>query len=199
MNKCSIEQTKQKIDLYYTVRSKIPELFENANPKLPHMRKMMDVIYLIALPKLTKNMNRVTMFKVRKYVPSNEYDFLSYYSHIINLVELRLKEDYFLGNIIILDMQNVPLEMVGKNPLNLSLKLTTIYKNVAKSPLEAIYIINYPPFVGHLLFIFQICLSRKIFERIRIIESVETLQELVGKEILPVEYGGEEKSLEELN
>ena len=34
LNKFSIEKTKQKIDMYYTIRSITPELFEVSNPKL---------------------------------------------------------------------------------------------------------------------------------------------------------------------
>ncbi|RZC41748.1 hypothetical protein BDFB_011703 [Asbolus verrucosus] len=116
LNKCSIERTKVNIDLYYTARSKIPEFFENVNPKSTHMRKMMDTVYLITLPKLTKNMSRVTVFKVRDSALMGEFDHSSYHSNVIRLVE-----------------------------------------------------------------------------------NLKTLQELVGKEILPVDYGGEEKSLEELN
>ena len=34
LNKFSIEKTKVKIDMYYTIRSITPELFEVSNPKL---------------------------------------------------------------------------------------------------------------------------------------------------------------------
>jgi hypothetical protein len=42
LNKFSIEKTKQTIDMYYTIRSMIPDFFENNNPKLPHMKQFMD-------------------------------------------------------------------------------------------------------------------------------------------------------------
>lgn len=39
LNKFSIEKTKQKIDNYYTIRSKIPDVYDDCNPKLPHMQR----------------------------------------------------------------------------------------------------------------------------------------------------------------
>ncbi|RZC39700.1 hypothetical protein BDFB_012916 [Asbolus verrucosus] len=44
LNKCSIEKTKQKVDMYYTIRSLIPDLYDDSNPKLPHLQKYMDVL-----------------------------------------------------------------------------------------------------------------------------------------------------------
>ena len=43
LNKYSIEKTKQKIDLYYTIRSLLPDIFDNVNPKSSQMRHFMDV------------------------------------------------------------------------------------------------------------------------------------------------------------
>jgi hypothetical protein len=40
MNKFSIEKTKQKIDMYYTMRSVIPDLY--CNPKSPQIKDYMN-------------------------------------------------------------------------------------------------------------------------------------------------------------
>ena len=43
LNKYSIEKTKQKIDMYYTVRSVLVDIFENSNPRSSVMRHFMDL------------------------------------------------------------------------------------------------------------------------------------------------------------
>lgn len=42
VNKCSIEQTKQKMDMYYTIRHLMPEIYEHSNMNLSHMKKVAD-------------------------------------------------------------------------------------------------------------------------------------------------------------
>lgn len=41
-NKFSIERTKERIDMYYTIRELVPEFYKNTNPKLPHMKFMLN-------------------------------------------------------------------------------------------------------------------------------------------------------------
>lgn len=41
-NKFSIEITKQKLEMYYTIRSLMPEFYEGINPKLLKMRSNFD-------------------------------------------------------------------------------------------------------------------------------------------------------------
>jgi hypothetical protein len=44
LNKFSIEKTKEKIDMYYTIRTVVPDLFQDNNPKLPHMKRLFDTM-----------------------------------------------------------------------------------------------------------------------------------------------------------
>lgn len=43
-NKCSIELTKKQIDMYYTLRTHIPDVFQNTHPKLEHMQQIAKVL-----------------------------------------------------------------------------------------------------------------------------------------------------------
>ncbi|KAJ3644404.1 hypothetical protein Zmor_022138 [Zophobas morio] len=45
LNKYSIEKTKGKIDMYYTIRSVIPELFELSNPKLDNVKNVFNTSF----------------------------------------------------------------------------------------------------------------------------------------------------------
>lgn len=42
LNKCSLEKTKKKLDLYYSVKHIVPELYENREPLHPSIIELMD-------------------------------------------------------------------------------------------------------------------------------------------------------------
>ena len=44
LNKCSFEITKQKIDNYYSARSKVPEIAFEMNPKRPYFKEFKDMM-----------------------------------------------------------------------------------------------------------------------------------------------------------
>jgi hypothetical protein len=60
-----MEKTKQAIDMYYTIRTLIPDMFENIHPNLPQMQELLDIAYCTILPRLTDDMYRVLAFKMR--------------------------------------------------------------------------------------------------------------------------------------
>lgn len=44
MNKFSIEKTKRKIDMYYTVRTLLPDFFDETNPKTELMQEVVNAM-----------------------------------------------------------------------------------------------------------------------------------------------------------
>ncbi|KAJ8933812.1 hypothetical protein NQ314_013784 [Rhamnusium bicolor] len=162
-NKFSIERTKQKLDMYYTIRPLIPELFENKNPSLPHMQKMFDVVYYCPLPQLTKEMFRVIVLKIRADPDSfNTYDF---FAHQLSITEVRLHEDVTLGDLYIVDYEHLKMGHVVKmTPMHLK-KAATIMEKVFSNRLKGIHFINYPPFVDILIKIGKTILSPKLMGR----------------------------------
>lgn len=60
-NKFSIEKTKTKLDYYYSIRSMIPEVFENRLPTNPDIIEMRKISRTLTLPNLV-GLNRVIFF-----------------------------------------------------------------------------------------------------------------------------------------
>lgn len=44
MNKFSVETAKQKLDMYYSIRTLVPEIFQDKHPKLPFMKETADTV-----------------------------------------------------------------------------------------------------------------------------------------------------------
>ncbi|XP_074030263.1 retinol-binding protein pinta isoform X2 [Leptinotarsa decemlineata] len=107
MNKFSVENVKQKIDMYYTMRSLYPDYFENKHPLSPCMQHTMDKTCYVPMPKATDEEYRVIISHIFDENP--EFDIITFFSLIFNVTEVRIKEDYNVGDIVIHDFKNVNL------------------------------------------------------------------------------------------
>lgn len=68
--------------------------------------------YVIPLPKLTKEGNRVTITKYNTLsAQQNPYD---YFAHCLNLIEVRFQEEVSNSNVLIYDLQNFSLAHLRK-------------------------------------------------------------------------------------
>lgn len=131
MYKGSIEKTKTHIDMYYTMRSLLSEVFTNSHPRDPEMQeisqkwqvfvvpyvKMVDFFYSsfsyqIKLPKLTNEGNVVSIFKIRQ--PFTTKDYLRSLAYQFNVLEVRLAEEICLKDIVVLDLENHTFAQVLK-------------------------------------------------------------------------------------
>ncbi|CAH0713623.1 unnamed protein product, partial [Brenthis ino] len=64
--------------------------------------------------------------------------------------------------------------------------------------IKAIYIITASKLIDAFVTIFKQVLNPKVADRIQILKSKEELHKVISKSILPKDYGGEERSLKEL-
>ncbi|XP_064213568.1 alpha-tocopherol transfer protein-like [Tribolium castaneum] len=195
-NKCSVEITKQKIDLYYTVLPKMLALFENVKPRLSSTRKFMDSTYFLPLPKLTPDLSRVYIFKIRDLNLSLETSPYEMSAHIIFHNEIAHHESLHLNLTYIVDCSDFSPEHFRNFVPGLFQKMVLFYKKTLKIKVNAIYIVNANAIA---LGVFEVC---KVFLGPKIVKKVslcKDLSQVIPKNVLPLDYGGEEKSLEQIN
>jgi hypothetical protein len=197
LNKCSMEKTKQAIDMYYTIRTLIPDMFENIHPNLPQMQELMDIAYCTILPRLTNDMYRVLAFKIRNEHLIDKMEPHNVMGLLLNIQELRLKEDVMFGDIVILDLKGINMGYVAKLTPSIVSKFLTIYEKVFSMRIKAVYIINSQSFINTVLNILKTIMKPKLFDRIHVCQDTSILSN-IPKEILPKDYGGDESSLEQL-
>ncbi|KAJ3661392.1 hypothetical protein Zmor_005788 [Zophobas morio] len=199
LNKGSVEKSKEKIENYYAVRSQLPEVFDKIHPKLSYMENVKASVFYVPLPKLTKEHYRVCFYKTRDIHLAENVEMINFVRLVVNIQEIRMIEDVTYGDMFVFDGKDVTLRfMLKATPMILYKMLTVIYKQVFSNRLKAVYIINAPPYTEKLIDILKSILIPKLMERIHICENSDILFEKIGKEVLPVDYGGEEKSLKEL-
>ncbi|XP_074030345.1 uncharacterized protein [Leptinotarsa decemlineata] len=113
MNKFSIENVKNKFDMYYTIRTVLPEFFRNKHPLQSRMQNTMDTMFWISLPKVTDEGYRVNIFNLPQ-ANSESFDVINCLTYSYNVFEVRLHEDYTVGEIFIYDCNNVTMGHVIK-------------------------------------------------------------------------------------
>ncbi|CAH2000179.1 unnamed protein product [Acanthoscelides obtectus] len=200
LNKFSIEATKQKLDMYYTLRGVLPEVFENKHPNLPHMQQNMKAIYIFMLPKLTDDGNSIAVMRIASE-NSNilELDPYMIFAHMYNVVEVRLHEDVALGDICIYDMAYFPIRQIARlNPV-LMRKGTIPLEKIYSSRVKAIHILHAPGYAEPLIKLIRQLLNPKLAERIHIHDSVDGLKKFLPNNVLPKDYGGDLPPLQEIN
>nr|CAI5860963.1 unnamed protein product [Callosobruchus analis] len=104
-NKFHMEKTKKKIEMYYAMKSILPDIFKNRNPKLPHMKDIARQVALFPLG-VTEAGHGVTVIWMnmnKNEQTPNPYDVLT---HVINSIEVMSQEAVLLPGIVIHDYQN---------------------------------------------------------------------------------------------
>ncbi|KAG5886254.1 hypothetical protein JTB14_020817 [Gonioctena quinquepunctata] len=197
-NKFNTENVKQKLDMYYTMRSLYPEYFRNKHPLLPHMQENLEKVYSIPLPKATTEGYRVIICRLsdRNTEIFNIYDF---FAQLYNVIEVRLHEDHHLGDVLVYDFKGVKFGHLVQTTPSILRNNTAIFKKVFNNKIKQMHILNTMWFVDPVIALSKRLMSRKLGQRIHVHKSMESLKEFISPSILPKDYGGEESSLEELS
>ncbi|KAJ8947672.1 hypothetical protein NQ318_009556 [Aromia moschata] len=115
-NKFSIERTKEKLDVYYTIRGLLPELYHNTTPSSPPLPP--------PLPNLTKELYRVSIIKIDS--EPEEFDYYDVCAYLLNTLEVRFHEDLALGDIYVGDYEKFKMGHVVKmTPVHIK-KMTNV-------------------------------------------------------------------------
>ncbi|XP_072384028.1 retinol-binding protein pinta-like [Diabrotica undecimpunctata] len=195
--KFSTEIAKKKLDMYYTIRSIYPNYFNNLNPKLPYVRNAFNAGYVLPLPKIINEMYRVVIIKPKEKSESI-FNVTEQLYLVLDLYEIRMHEDLMAGDIIVFDMTYLALGHVLKVSPMFVKAAVTILENLYSTRIKEVHILNYPSVFDKLLAIAKLFIKPKLYDRLKLHSSFESFLNYVPLEVLPKDYGGEEKSLDEL-
>uniref|UniRef100_A0A2A4J610 CRAL-TRIO domain-containing protein n=1 Tax=Heliothis virescens TaxID=7102 RepID=A0A2A4J610_HELVI len=193
-----VERAKQRIDKLCTFKTLMPELYPKTVAKSDYAVIDNYVRYAL-LPKMTKEHYRVSIFNIK----SDEYTSMHvhiFYKYVIVLNEYIRIRDYNCGYVIVMDFTDVNILnfMTKCTPLELR-QIITIMTEGYGMRIKQIHVISTSKMVDALLGFLKQALSSKLASRIHLHKDNETLLDFFPKEILPKEYGGEERSMQTLN
>ncbi|XP_075984008.1 alpha-tocopherol transfer protein-like [Anticarsia gemmatalis] len=193
--KGSIEKTKRRIDNWYKFRLLAPEIVQGRDKVLSDSQDLWTSYLQIAMPKLYKG-HRVAVIKFVDPEPSN-FSCETFLRNTFMLADIRLKYDYFLDDIWVLDMKNTSFaHLLRLNPA-LMQKSANLFHEGLGLRIHSIHVLNATNLIQHVITFMKQFFSPKIMERVIIHESLDDLHMSLPKRYLPKDYGGEEKPMAE--
>ncbi|CAH1163233.1 unnamed protein product [Phaedon cochleariae] len=198
LHKFSIENTKEKLDMYYTIRHLLPEVYDSRANTAEDMKENADICHFIPLPKRTEDGDRVSVVQLTEG-SGDMFDMYRSMGYCYNTLEIRLQEDVLTSDIFINDLRYVRMSHIVKiTPIHLK-KVITILEKVYNNKVKQFHFLNCPPYALTLLNIFKQFMKPKLAARLFIYEDTTSITKHISKDILPCDFGGNERSLYELN
>ncbi|KAJ8712715.1 hypothetical protein PYW08_008019 [Mythimna loreyi] len=195
--KGSVEKSKKQIDRLCTMKTLVPKFFSKVNVK-QELANVSDVVLVVPLPIITEDYYRVEIVKIKNKSFTAE-SFMQYFQYTIILSEYNKSYDYVNGYIIVQDFTELNLmDLISKMNHTELQQFSSIMVDGYGARVRAIHILSDSLAIELLIKTMKLFVSEKIGNRIYFQPTLEDLHKVVPKEILPVEYGGNERSIEKL-
>ncbi|CAK1541710.1 unnamed protein product [Leptosia nina] len=192
--KGSVEKAKQFIDRMCTLRTLLPQCFDTYDVK-KDFQHVFNVTHPVILPRLTKDHQRVFVAKLCNNVTDTS-QVTNFFKYGYLFGEYLKACDIVTGFRLIVDFTDINLmDLLTKlNPMDLRHALT-IYLEGYGMKIKGIHLITSSKVIDGLVGILKQILKPKVGDRIYVHKSGEELFDVVGKDILPEDFGGDEKPL----
>ncbi|KAJ6645817.1 Alpha-tocopherol transfer protein-like [Pseudolycoriella hygida] len=199
--KYSYEKSKEKLDMYFTVRSAIPEFFYDRDPSYTNLKEAISRGVTLPLPIPEKyNSSRVMLIRHGVYDPQKlGIEDVMKVAYMINDI-LIMEDDFAIvcGQTILIDLRGLTLSHVGQCTPSIIKKMTHSIQEAYPVRQKGIHFVNPSSIFDAVFKIFYNFMSSKIKKRIFVHDSFESLYKHINKEILPTEYGGNAGSVQSI-
>ncbi|XP_073813181.1 retinol-binding protein pinta-like isoform X2 [Musca autumnalis] len=197
--KYSLERAKEKIDHYYTIRTKYTDKLAIFDVNNERFRQSTRLGCFTPLPTpLNDNGCRLVMYHFN-YDP-NEFTPTEVFHPAVAMYDYLMIDDphaCICGTSLILDMSKATMShILGIDFPLLKIMLTYLEKSLPMR-VKALYFVNIPSVANNFLKMFLALLSDKLRKRVFVCSSVDELLQYIPLKYLPKYYGGENGSMEE--
>ncbi|KAG5883902.1 hypothetical protein JTB14_037186 [Gonioctena quinquepunctata] len=196
INKFSIENCKQRLDMFYTIRTLLPEIYGKVDSKA--MIEIADLIYFFPLPKRTPEGDRINIVRMTD-CDIESFDLYGWMGYCYNIFEFKFQHDLCTSEVVVNDLKELKFGHVLKvTPIHLK-KIVMILEKVYNNRVKQFHFLNCPSFVSNLLNMLRSLMKPKLAARIHVHQDASSIGKIIPLETLPSDYGGSELSLFELN
>ncbi|KAK9732179.1 CRAL/TRIO domain [Popillia japonica] len=196
--KFCLDKTKEKIQNYYEMRSKVPEWFANRDPLLPQIDELARLGVFVPLRQFQDN-KHVVIIRTAVHDPRKhkQDDVFKVGKMILDLLGCENERLQIYGIIAIFDMQGISVAHARQLPPSKIKKAVHAWQNYHCRP-KQLEFINAPVYINVLLNVFKGFMSKKLKGRVRVhFSGLNTLQDVINKNILPIEYGGTDGTIDD--
>uniref|UniRef100_A0A1L8DZG8 Putative phosphatidylinositol transfer protein sec14 n=1 Tax=Nyssomyia neivai TaxID=330878 RepID=A0A1L8DZG8_9DIPT len=200
--KYSIERAKQKIDLFYSVRTSFKEIMKDRDVMSEKNLELIRLGVGLPLPNTVEpDSPRVIIMRPGVY-DANKYDITDIMRIRIMANDIQMLEDdniIVAGQMGILDLSNVTMAHFLQFSPTLTKKMTVMNQEALPIRMKGFHYIHTPPGFETVYNMFNRFLNEKNRKRLHVHgENMESLYQHIPKRLLPKEYGGEGPHIKEL-
>ncbi|CAH0749101.1 unnamed protein product [Diatraea saccharalis] len=198
--KFSLERTKEKLDLYYTLRGTAPELF-NIQHKDTRFHEILDLGSYVVLPNTGPGEPMICIVRPGIYNP-DKYHITEVIAATNVLTKIILQEcdnAVIAGVKTILDLDNVTMgHFFQMTPVTMK-KMVVSGQDATPIRMKGTHYLNTPPGFETVFNAVKSLLNEKNKNRLYVHnKNYDELYKHIPKEILPEEYGGNAGSIESI-
>ncbi|XP_021933626.1 alpha-tocopherol transfer protein-like isoform X2 [Zootermopsis nevadensis] len=200
--KFSLEKTKRKLDMFFTMRAAVPDFFNDRDVARPALKDILDFIYIPPLPGLTPNGCRVIVMRARVDEAVLSYNVMDVMKLVFMIGDIRLKEEDtgVAGDVYILDASIATPAHFAKFTPAVVKKFLVCVQEAYPVKLKQVHVVNVSPIVDSIISFVKPFLKEKIRNRIYVhAAGLQSLHKYIPKDILPEEYGGFAGPLESIH
>ncbi|XP_060533690.1 alpha-tocopherol transfer protein-like isoform X2 [Cylas formicarius] len=198
--KFSLEKTKRKLDMYFTMRTACPEFFSNRDINRPEMQEISKMGHVPPLPGLTPDGKRVIILRGKdKDVDTPNIADIAKLVLMIGDIRLSAEEQGVAGDVYVLDASVATAKHFSKVTPSVIKKFLVCVQEAYPVKLKEVHVVNVSPLVETIVQWVKPFIKEKIRNRIHIHSDFEALHSMVPKEILPEEYGGTAGKLQDFH
>ncbi|KAK9873302.1 hypothetical protein WA026_021791 [Henosepilachna vigintioctopunctata] len=188
-NKFSVEKVKSKIESYCSMKGlKRLEYLFGDKICIPSKEPQ----FYIPLPQLTDDFHRIIVSKIWD---QETWDIKRDFANGLAVREFWSRFDYNNGEIILFDLTDCSVHLLSKLRINVLSDFLEIVFKAHSARVKEVHIIG--KFASNIFSLTKTFLPSKIASRVSVHDSAEFIADILPKNCLPRDYGGELKSLNE--
>ncbi|ALC49531.1 CG3091, partial [Drosophila busckii] len=221
-----IDKTKALIELNYNIRNRNPNLFIDRNMEDAMTAKGLKVSDLLILPGLTPERHKLLLFRMTDFDP-NTRNSVEETKIFFMMADARFTspdvehkqassttadnaaaaesrtnlcpDDIAEGDVQIVDISGYTMRHLAHVSIFVLRVYMKFLQEAYPSQLRAIHIINCPSFLDRMMAMMKPFIREEVYQMINYhTEGMESLYQLVPKDMLPLEYGGKAGTIAEL-
>ena len=203
-----LDITKSKLDLFYSVRANLPAWFDDWDPRLENVKRVLDAGVYLPLRGFDKDGRYVILVRQRLADPAT-MTIDDCYKAFLMLFAIALEgnlQTYTRGYVLISDQEGVTTSHAMMMTPGVMKKHTVVFQDAY--PMEnkilinnsRLFMLNMPSMIEKFFNMFLSYLDDQYKTMIKILPKgdYEALKEELGEEILPAEYGGKNGTVNEI-
>ncbi|KAF5291264.1 hypothetical protein FQR65_LT11442 [Abscondita terminalis] len=200
--KFSLQKTKQKLDMFYTMKSLVPEFYKDRDPFRPEIQQILKLGCVLPLPKSDDPIAPRTVL-IRMLEKTTKFQVVDGLKLILMIFEILMNEDdnfIIVGGQVLEDYKELSFKHIQMSTPSVIKQAITCLLLTYPLRSKSFHVINASDWFNSAFQLVKPFVSKKIFDRMHVYKNCELdkLKKFIPSSLLPREYGGNGPSVNEL-